>query len=920
MIRKLLPRDGSVTAFTWQDHLDIGVSTIDADHRRIASIIQRIAAPAPDDEPLPALIDKLGRAVADHIADEEARLRRLGHPGADELIRQRREQERALRAVLAVAVQRGRLPPETLEYLGIWLLHHVVCQDLPLRDFLMSKGLRDASGPRLGWVERLGRRLDILGLRWRILLLALLPLLAVLLAAAGLGDRLDNVRAMRAMRDSTEASTRIGALVHDLQRERGLSALHVTRPSGEAKARLDAQRGHTDARRAVLASLAGRASPAMASAEAGLARLDALRRGVDAGGATGAAVVDGYAAVIADLLRLVQQMVHAGTATDLGSDGAAYVLLMRSKERAGLERAIGSAGLAGGSLDDPHRRLHALAAEQDLLEELFLSVAAPETARAYRAMLGPVEGFAALRRRLLASFGQPAPVSGAAWFDAATERMEAMKRVEDVLAEHIIAQAGRLHDQARRDVLWLSLAMLVLLAGVVAPSVVLAASVVPPLAALHRTMRRLAAGDHTAPVPGLDLRDEIGAMARTVQSFREGLIARDLLSLEARLEVSGLVRSIADNLPGIVFQKARTADGGVVCTYVSDQVRRYTGQTAESLVGRQDADPLLAAAAPEDRDRVGAAMAAAFASGGSVQTELRVFAPDGTAAWLRLAMVPRVTGHGAMVWDGIALDISELKDSERQRVAAADRLRQLYKLQALTQMAGGMAHEINNLLQPIIGLSELALMTLPDGSKTKMYIEHVLAAGEQARDLVAKITSFSRIEPLRHGPVNLAEAVAGAVDLLENILPRNVVFQTALRDPDLMVGANAGELQQALMNLCTNAAHAIGPNRGTIALSTGRDIGPDGSRWGVVEVRDTGCGIPADIIEHIFDPFFTTKEVGQGTGLGLALVHAIVTGFGGQVTVQSQVGHGTTFRLLLPEAIAAPVEGGSSSPARAETA
>lgn len=896
--------------FQWRDSFSLGTAVIDDDHRAVFDLVRRIIGLEPTAQPLDQLIGDLRRLLEEHVAREEELMRGLGHPEVHTLERHHAEQLQPLFTVLAMISRRGRITDETSAYLRTWLLHHIICHDLRLRDFLREKQACDAPPPdeRRSWIARLPRQFDFLALRWRILLIAVLPLLAVLIAGAfGVAERLGKAEQMSRLRTEMMFGTRVGTLIHELQRERGLSTQYLVGTAGDESGDLAIQRARTDEARRLLTAHASRLGVADRGPgpELAVARGQIDRRSISAHEALGF-----YSNTIAALLQGVHETVATGVAPDIVNDALAYVLLMRAKEQAAIERAAGILDLATAELESL-RKLRLFAAEQNLLAQEFLAIADEAAVANYRDVVTvPAAQVSALRERVLAAVdeGRSPGVAAEQWRTVTSARIEGMKRVEDALADRVVEQSEALHDEAWQQIAWVIGGALVLLAAALAPTALLGVTVLPPLAALHQAMRSLAAGNKTVEIPGTELRDEIGAMARTVQSFREGLINRDLLSLQAQLEVSGLVRGIADNVPGILFQQAQTPGGQLVCTYVSEKVQHYTGRAPDAFVGRAN-QVLMVNIHPDDSERVRALVAAAVAMVTPMHCEFRVLLPDGTQGWLRVAMAPRQTTEGATVWDGLALDVSELKNVEEQRAAAAARLSQLYKLQALTQMAGGMAHEINNLLQPIIGLSELALMELPPDTRVRGFIENVLLAGQQARDLVAKITSFSRVEPLERETVELATAIEDTAAILQGILPRTVTLNLDIADRNITVQANAGEIKQVLMNLCTNAVHAIGPRHGTISIGARRATRADGSQWAELSVSDTGDGIDESIIERIFDPFFTTKEVGRGTGLGLALVNSLVTGFGGHIDVRSRQGEGTTFTICLPlYAAQAPVQ------------
>jgi signal transduction histidine kinase/FixJ family two-component response regulator len=254
----------------------------------------------------------------------------------------------------------------------------------------------------------------------------------------------------------------------------------------------------------------------------------------------------------------------------------------------------------------------------------------------------------------------------------------------------------------------------------------------------------------------------------------------------------------------------------------------------------------------------------------------------------------------------------ERSDSEREKLEA--RLYQAERLESIGTLAGGIAHEFNNILSAIFGYAELALADLGIGSRAERHVQGIVTAGKRAQNVIEKILTFSRRSERRASLVAAEPVVAEAVELLRASLPTTVALEVALAAGDAAVLADATELQQVVMNFCTNGAQAMG-NAGTLsvrldvveadaalALSHG---GLPAGRYVRLSVQDTGSGIdPADL-ERIVEPFFTTKAVGQGTGLGLSTVHGIVTQHGGALNVESRLGHGSTFQAYFPHAGAA---------------
>ncbi|MDP1999095.1 MAG: ATP-binding protein [Rhodoferax sp.] len=257
-----------------------------------------------------------------------------------------------------------------------------------------------------------------------------------------------------------------------------------------------------------------------------------------------------------------------------------------------------------------------------------------------------------------------------------------------------------------------------------------------------------------------------------------------------------------------------------------------------------------------------------------------------------------------------ARDLTARKKVEAHRNALESQLRESQKMQAVGTMAGGIAHDFNNIISAILGNAELARQDTGPGSPALISLTEIDRAGRRARDLVRQILTFSRNESPERIPIQLADVVQETVRLLKVALPPTVEMLVAIDPNTLPVLADATQMEQALLNLCTNAIHAIGNQRGTIRieLDNSVDKGDMERRSGVrakhvkLTVRDTGCGIDAATLERVFEPFFTTKPVGQGTGLGLAVVHGVMRTHMGTVDVQSAPGVGSAFTLYFPVA------------------
>jgi signal transduction histidine kinase/CheY-like chemotaxis protein len=291
----------------------------------------------------------------------------------------------------------------------------------------------------------------------------------------------------------------------------------------------------------------------------------------------------------------------------------------------------------------------------------------------------------------------------------------------------------------------------------------------------------------------------------------------------------------------------------------------------------------------------------------SYRYEKRYVRKDGEFLWCQLtAVLERDSdGHPSVVTTMIE-DISERKQAE-------DQLRQSQRMETIGRLAGGIAHDFNNLLTAIIGYSDFALERIgrgeTDDPRLGADVEQVRKAAERAAGLTQQLLAFSRRQVLQPRTLELNALVGGVLMLLERLIGENVALVTSFTDEQVFVRADAGRLEQVLVNLAVNARDAM-PAGGTLALEvTEANIqgdhqivswGAKPGRYSTIVARDTGHGMDAETLAHVFEPFFTTKEVGLGTGLGLSTVYGIVKQSGGWITLESEPGAGATATIYLP--------------------
>ena len=293
-----------------------------------------------------------------------------------------------------------------------------------------------------------------------------------------------------------------------------------------------------------------------------------------------------------------------------------------------------------------------------------------------------------------------------------------------------------------------------------------------------------------------------------------------------------------------------------------------------------------------------------FADGKSHHRETSRQLADGSQQYLDVVASPFCDTNGAII-GGVETvkDITSRKLMEMQ-------MQQAQKMEAIGTLAGGIAHDFNNILAAIMGYSEMALMDVPTGSSIHGMLQHVTTGAERARDLVKQILTFSRKTNQQKSPILLQVIVKEVMKLLRATIPSTINIAADISAACGTVVADPTMIHQLVMNLCTNSYHAMRQTGGLLTISLQPvelaeeqadlmlDVPP--GPYVRLSVTDTGHGMEKSVQEHIFDPYYTTKEKGQGTGLGLAVVHGIVHDLGGAIAVSSDVGLGTTFDVFLP--------------------
>ncbi len=374
---------------------------------------------------------------------------------------------------------------------------------------------------------------------------------------------------------------------------------------------------------------------------------------------------------------------------------------------------------------------------------------------------------------------------------------------------------------------------------------------------------------------------------------------------KALRESEGRFRALTESTSDWIWEVDRNG----VYTYCSPKIRDLLGYEPEDVIGKTPFDFMSS----DDAKRLAKEFKTiAESKKPFAALENVTMHKDGRKVVLEKSGVPFFDPSGNLEgYRGIDRDITERKKLEEQ-------LLQAQKMEAIGQFAGGIAHDFNNMLTAIMGYGEFLKMEIDKDSRSQRHVDVILSAAAKSANLTQQILAFSRKQIISPKQTDLNELIKGIEKLLHRLIGEDIEINIALADRELTVLVDPGQLEQVLMNLCTNARDAM-PDGGTIFMSTGTDFldreyvktydVENAGMYALITVTDTGSGMDEKTRQRIFEPFFTTKELGKGTGLGLATVYGIIKQHNGHINVYSEPGKGTTFKIYLP-LIASPMDKG----------
>ena len=423
-----------------------------------------------------------------------------------------------------------------------------------------------------------------------------------------------------------------------------------------------------------------------------------------------------------------------------------------------------------------------------------------------------------------------------------------------------------------------------------------------PILTLNNAVSKYKRGEFLEIVP-IHSNDEIGELSSEFNQMSRTIREREERLAEEKERLFVTLRSIGDAV--IVTDISGTI------TLFNKIAEQNTGWPAEEAIGRPFSE-IFYIINEKTRERCEDLVAKVKATGAiaGLANNTVLIRKDRSEIIIEDTAAPIKDKNGVII--GIVLvfrDVTEQRRAGEEKTKLESQLIQSQKMEAVGLLAGGIAHDFNNILTAIIGYGHLLNMKLGKDSALTLFVDQILSASERAANLTRQILAFSRKQILAPKETELNSLISGMQKLLRRLIGEDIEFRTYFTDKAITVMVDQGQIEQVLMNLCTNARDAM-PNGGLLSIGTDivemdehyvkiQGFEKPGS-YALVFVTDTGVGMDEKTKERIFDPFFTTKEMGRGTGLGLAIVYGIIKQHNGNITVYSELGKGTTFRIYLP--------------------
>lgn len=415
----------------------------------------------------------------------------------------------------------------------------------------------------------------------------------------------------------------------------------------------------------------------------------------------------------------------------------------------------------------------------------------------------------------------------------------------------------------------------------------------------HARMQRPDGSSFPVQVDVVSVRNDDGQLSYRVATMQD--ITERVESQRALRESEERFRSVVESAPDAIFIQT----GGFFAYLNHSAISLFGASEATEILGRRVVDLIH----PDYREQVAERIRQLNEQQQAVpMLEERILRMDGTEVYVEASAVPFVSGgqHGALVF---LRNIDRRKKAEQERAELEQQLLQSQKIESIGRLAGGISHDLNNLLTPILGYSEMLLKRFQEPDKNRQQIEVIHQASIKARDLVRQLLAFSSRQSLEFRNIDLNRVIRDFEQLLRRTIRADIDIRYHLQEGSLSMCADSSQLEQIIMNLAVNAENAM-PSGGELIMETSTMVikkgqekyfeGLPAGSYALLTVRDNGEGMDRQTLLHIFEPFFTTRPKGKGTGLGLSTVYGIVRQHGGIIQAGSEPGAGSCFRITLP--------------------
>jgi PAS domain S-box-containing protein len=366
-------------------------------------------------------------------------------------------------------------------------------------------------------------------------------------------------------------------------------------------------------------------------------------------------------------------------------------------------------------------------------------------------------------------------------------------------------------------------------------------------------------------------------------------------------------QSLVNNIPGVVYRCRLDKDWTML--FMSDAIDTLSGYPASDFIGNA-VRTFESIIHPDDTDSVAQSVHSAFAEGRPWNIEYRICHKDGDIRWVQEKgrEIPSAEGSVASL-DGFILDITERIRAEGEQEKLQNQLLQARKMESVGRLAGGVAHDFNNMLGVILGQVEFALEKIGENHDLSAGLKEIQTAARRSADLTRQLLTFARKQIISPRPLNLNDTVESMLNMLRRLIGEDIDLVWKPAAHPWTVEMDPSQIDQILANLCINARDAIA-GVGRLTIETGKktfdeqycreNAGFIPGDYALLSVSDNGCGMDKETLKNLFEPFFTTKEMGKGTGLGLATIYGIVKQNSGFINVYSEPGQGSTFNIYLP--------------------